>query len=260
LFRRGKFGRERYAAFPRECACFRNRRPARVVLEQLGNAEVEQLDMTVDADEHVRRLDVAVHDQVGVRVGDCLQDIEKETQARFDAERVLNAIPIDGLTIDVLENEKGLPDWRHTGVDEPRNVWMREAREDVALAAEPLFASGIHARDVQQLDRRASFKAAVASFREPHRAHSALTDERDQPIGPENLPDKRLRGGRRRRARNRVFEKARVVYRLMLSEQPRQVGGKRRVARADGREPRRALVGRSVERLVEIRTEDAPTV
>jgi hypothetical protein len=49
-----------------------------IALEQLGNPEVEQLDLAADADEHVGRLDVAVHDQVGVCVGDGLEHVEKQ--------------------------------------------------------------------------------------------------------------------------------------------------------------------------------------
>ena len=40
----------------------------RLVAEQLGNAEVEQLDIVIGTEQHVGRLDVAVHHQVLVRV------------------------------------------------------------------------------------------------------------------------------------------------------------------------------------------------
>ena len=52
----------------------------------------------------------------------------------------------------------------------------RQPREDVAFAPEPLFAGAADQRDVQQLDRRASFESAVAPFGEPDAAHSALAD------------------------------------------------------------------------------------
>ena len=40
-----------------------------------------------------------------MRVGDGLQHIEKETDARLDPERVLVAVAVDGLTVHVLEDE-----------------------------------------------------------------------------------------------------------------------------------------------------------
>ncbi len=51
-----------------------------IALDQLGDAEVEQLHLSIGADEHVRRLDVPVHDQVGVCVRDRLEDVEEEPQ------------------------------------------------------------------------------------------------------------------------------------------------------------------------------------
>ncbi len=56
-----------------------------VALDQLGDAEVEQLDLTVGADEHVGRLDVAVDDQVGVGVRDRFEDVEEQAEAGLDA-------------------------------------------------------------------------------------------------------------------------------------------------------------------------------
>ena len=41
---------------------------------------------------------------------------------------------------DVLEHEIGLARRRHAGVEEMRDVRMREPREDVAFAPEPLLA------------------------------------------------------------------------------------------------------------------------
>ncbi len=46
-----------------------------------------------------------MHDEVGVRVRDGGENIEKEPDARFDAERVLVAIAIDWQAVDVLEHQ-----------------------------------------------------------------------------------------------------------------------------------------------------------
>src|ERR1700682_75863 len=73
LWRRESRG-ERPLAFACESSCHRRRR---FIFEKLGNPEVEQLDMTVVRDEHGRRLDVAVDNQVGVRVRNGRQDVQK---------------------------------------------------------------------------------------------------------------------------------------------------------------------------------------
>ena len=154
----------------------------------LAIAEVEQLDVAVAADEHVGRLEVAVHDQVGVRVGDGLQDIEEQAQPGLDAERVLGAVAVDALTVDVLDDEIRLARLRHPGIDEVGDVGMGQPGQEVAFAPEALLAGRSHQRQVQQLDRRAPFEAAVAAFGQPDAAHPALADERNQPVGPEGLP------------------------------------------------------------------------
>ena len=109
----------------------------------------------------------------------------------------------------------------------------RQPGEDVAFAPEPLFARAAHQRDVQQLDRGASFEAAVAALGQPDAAHPALADPRDQPVGAEGLPRQRERQRRVRRQRHGAFQKARLVHGLVLGEQRPQIGGERRVPRAD---------------------------
>ena len=133
--------------------------------------------MTVDADEDVARLDVAVHDEVGVCVGDRLEHVEKQAQARLHAERVLVAVAVDGLPIDVLEHEVRLAIRGDTGVGEAGDVRMRQPREDASFAPEALFARAPHDRDVQQLDRRAPDEPAVAALGQPHASHPALADQ-----------------------------------------------------------------------------------
>ena len=167
--------------------------PLGIPLEQLGDPEVEQLDLPIDPDEHVRRLDVAVHDQVGVRVGDSLQHIEEQAETGLDSQRMFAAVAVDAQTVHVLEDEIRLARRRHPRIDEVRDVRVGEPGENVAFAPEPLFAGAPQQREVQQLDRRAPFEAAVAALGQPHAAHAALTDSRDQAVGAEGLPLQRPR-------------------------------------------------------------------
>ena len=125
LLGRGVLRRQRDAAFARQ-----HRHRCRRRLEQLGDAEVEQLDLAVAGHEHVRRLQVAVDDQVGVGVRDRRQDVEEQADARLDAEPLVVAVAIDVLAVDVLEHQVGLTGARHAGVDQPRDVRVREPGED----------------------------------------------------------------------------------------------------------------------------------
>ncbi len=111
-----------------------------VVAEQLGDAEVEQLDLAAGGDEHVRRLQVAVDDQVGVGVRDRRLDVQEQADARLDAEPLVVAVAIDVLAVDVLQHQVGLPGSRDAGVDQPRDVRVRELGQHRPFAAEPALA------------------------------------------------------------------------------------------------------------------------
>jgi hypothetical protein len=65
LFGRGKLRREGDAGFARQLRC---RGDAPFVLQQFGDAEVQQLYLTANVDEHIRRFDIAMDDQVGMRI------------------------------------------------------------------------------------------------------------------------------------------------------------------------------------------------
>ena len=77
--------------------------------QQLGNAEVQQLHLAVFSDQHVRRLEVAVHDQVGMRMGNRVQHVKEEADARFHIQRVLVAVSVDVLAFDIFQDEIRLP-------------------------------------------------------------------------------------------------------------------------------------------------------
>ena len=174
LFRRRILRRHHRAAFARQRARRPTGEPAGIALDQLGDAEVEELGLPVGADQHVRRLDVTVHDQVGVGVRDRVHHVEAQAQARLDPERARVAVLVDALAVHVLEDEIRLSRRGDPGVDEMRDVRMPQAGEDGALAAETFFAGAPDERDVQQLDGRGALKPAVAAFGQPHAAGSAL--------------------------------------------------------------------------------------
>src|SRR5205814_2698571 len=91
-------------------------------------------------DEHIRRLDVAVDDQIGMRVADRGEHVDKKAQPFIDAQSVRIAIAVDPLSFDVLEDEVRLPGGRYAGVDQPSDVRLREAREDAAFTQKTFLA------------------------------------------------------------------------------------------------------------------------
>ena len=118
-----------------------------------------------------------MHDQIGMRVGDGRQHVEKQTQARFDAESLAVAVAVDRLPLDVLQHDIGLAKCRHARVNEMGNVRMGKPGQDAALAPEALLPSAADEAGVQELDRRLPLEAAVAPPGKPDVAHAPLPDQ-----------------------------------------------------------------------------------
>ncbi len=134
---------------------------------------------------------------------------------------------------------------------------MRQAREDRAFAPEAIFARAADQRGVQQLHRRVPFEASVAAAREPHRAHPAVTDRRDQRVGANLLPGQRRARGPFGRLRE-VREEPVALDRLVPGEQAFEVGGDVGRFRTHRIQQRAAFVGREIERPLEIWTDSFP--
>ncbi len=87
----------------------RERRQVRLRLvvrvEQLGDAEVEQLDLAVGGDEHVRRLQIAMHDQRAMRGFDRAAHLQEQLQARAQIEPIVARIVGDRHAVDEIERD-----------------------------------------------------------------------------------------------------------------------------------------------------------
>ena len=150
------------------------------------------------------------------------------------------AVAIDRLAVDVLEDEVRLAARRDAGVDQPGDVRVGQPREQAAFAPEPLLAArraGAHQREVQQLDRGAALEAAVRALGQPDRAHAAVPDRRDQPIGADGVAGERHLLGRRDGA---LFEKALFEHGPALVEELLEVGRHVRLLARAGAPARRA--------------------
>jgi hypothetical protein len=87
-------------------------------VEQLGDAEVEQLHLPVGGDQDVGRLQVAVHDEMSVRVDHRIADGAEELEAALHIKSASIAVAVDGIAFDQLHREVRKP-----GIGEP--AWQR---------------------------------------------------------------------------------------------------------------------------------------
>ena len=85
--------------------------PFRVVLglDQLGYSEVQQLDVAVLTHQHVRRFEVAMHNQVCVGRCDRIEYLKKKADARVKIKLALIAVAVDLVAVDIFEHKIGLP-------------------------------------------------------------------------------------------------------------------------------------------------------
>jgi hypothetical protein len=177
LFGRGVFRRQRRAGLPREF-----RLGGRAVDEKLGDAEVEQHDLAALPDQDVGGLQIAVNDVLAVRVRDCAEHLQKEYEPLIDPKLVRIAVRGERFPGDELHGEKGLAPSTHAGVINMRDVRVRQVREDVAFAGEPIGELSSQQMDVGQLQRDGARGERVGAHRQPHRAHAATADLANQPV------------------------------------------------------------------------------
>src|SRR2546430_4873196 len=111
--------------------------------------------------------------------------LQKKADPRRTIERVAPDIGVDGLTVDVLEHQVRLPRRAHAGVEQLGDAGMLQAGQRRALAAEARLPRAGETREVEQLDRREPFEAAIRARRQPHRAHAALAERALQPVSAE---------------------------------------------------------------------------
>jgi hypothetical protein len=244
-------GSERAAAGLRQLG----RRFGRVfAAEQLGDAEVEQLHLPLGGHEDVARLEIAVEDEVAVGVRDRVEHVENEADAGADVEPALVAPAVDRHAVDMLEDEIRLAAFGDAGVEEARDVRMRESRERLALAREPRRAAAAEQREVEQLERDARVVAAVAAASEPDAAHAAGAERAFDGVGAERAAGERRLFGREGAA----FEEVLGVERVFLREHLLDRSGEVRIRGAQRDEARRAAGGIELEQLVEERADALP--
>jgi hypothetical protein len=171
------------------------RRPRRGVggaavgrVEQLGDAEVEQLHPAVAADQDVARLQVAMDDEVPVRVGDGVADLAEKPQPLLEVVAARSAVRDEGRAFDVFEHRVGPAVRRHAAVEDPRDPRVLETGEDLALGVETLELPRRLA--AQHLDRHQLLEGAVDAGGGVDLARAAFTDE------ARHLPGAEPRAGR----------------------------------------------------------------
>ena len=157
-------------------------------LDELGDAEVEQVNLSLRVDQDVGRLEIAMDDQSRMRVRDRAGDLRDERDPGAYVELVLAAVDVDRLAFDVLEREIRPAVLGDARVIQASDVRMLERREDLALLSRAL--GELRQRPpVRQLQRDLSPQDAVGALRQPYGAHAAFADRAEQSVRTDYAAD-----------------------------------------------------------------------
>ncbi len=250
LLGRGELRRERVAGAGGE----RRFRAGAGVVQQLGDAEVQQLHVAGLRHQDVAGLQVAVQHQAVVRLRHRGQDVQHQRQPLRGGQREALAVLVDGLAVDVLQHQVRLGAVGHdAGIEQARDVRVRQARQDAALALEARRVAVAEQARAQELDRHLALVAAVVAARQPHGAHAAVADLAHQRVGADGLSRQAGGLGQRRRG----HELAALDGGQVLQHRGDGVG-QLGIARPQRLEADVAFVVRQVQEVVEQRREPAP--
>ena len=168
--------------------------PARWI-DRLGDAEVQQLDLPPRGDQHVARLEVAVQQQVAVRVGHRLGQLQEQRQALLH--RQAHAGLVDRSPGHVFHDEVGQAVGRAAGIEQVGDVRMVQPRERLLLEREARqHRVGVHAA-LEHLDGGLAAEGAVGALGQPHLAHAPAADGRGDAPRAAALADAAVRQVRR---------------------------------------------------------------
>ena len=173
----GVVGREDAPRRLRQCSM-----RLRVVLDQLGDSEVEQPDLALLRDQDVRGLEVAVNHRAGMGERHGVGHLEQQPKAARQARHVLAAMLVDRQALDVLQCQERLAVRGDTGVVETGDARVLQRREDVPLARETLRKGTAGLADRRQLERNLAIQLPVGPLGPPDLAHAARTEPAEQAI------------------------------------------------------------------------------
>jgi hypothetical protein len=166
----------------------RARRGARLLarcdgLDSFCQAEVEDLDVAVPADEEVLRLQVPVDDALLVRGGEAPSDLERVIHGLLLRDRSRVELPAQRLALQKLHDGVGDALLVAEVIDR-EDVRMGQGRDGLRFSLEPRERVGIRGDGRwQDLDGDVAIEFPVPRL--PDLAHPARADRREDLVGPE---------------------------------------------------------------------------
>src|SRR5690606_21675246 len=125
----------------------------RIVIKGSRDAKIKQLGLALPRDQDIGWLEVAMHDQVAMRIGDGRDDIAHKNDTGSRIGRVPLTPFVEAFTIDKLGGEECLTVCIGAAIEQGCNIRMLKPCEDAALALESTRVIPIDAESGDLLDR-----------------------------------------------------------------------------------------------------------
>ena len=152
-----------------------------------------------------------MNDKMPVCVGDRAADFAKKRQPFDDGKLMRVAVLVDRKSFDVLHHEIRKAILCRPAVEQPRNVRVVEARENLPLVAEvPQDGICVHAT-LYQLDGNPLLVFIIGAFGQENRAHPPAPDLTDNAIAIDDLARRETIGAFGGKEAIRFIEKSLAV-------------------------------------------------
>ena len=155
--------------------------------EQLGDAEIQQLGHAGGSDQHVAWLQVAVDDELRVRVSHRTHHLHEQPHHVLQVAAL--APSVDRLAVDILQRQVRAAVGAESRVIQHGYVRMLQPREDFALASDALRQILVDPFGARQLQRHGALHHAVGALRQPYRPHAAFGQLALQPPRADAVAD-----------------------------------------------------------------------
>ncbi len=164
------------------------------VLGQLADAEIDQFYLAVMRDHDVRRLDVAMQDQVAVRVADRRANLQQQAHDLARSQRVLLAVRTNVTAFDQLGDQirRAIPG--NAAIEQHRDVGMVHASEQLLLALEAFGATGGQHQQREKFQRAVLLEGDIIALGQEYRGHAASAQLAKQGPVADQPADQRLTG------------------------------------------------------------------
>ena len=161
-----------------------------VLVQQAGDAEIEQLGVTFPVHQDVRRLDVAMHDQLPVRMVHGIAGLCQQFHATRQRCTLRVAPGGDVIATHQLHRQPGLAGIVDAAIQQLRDVRVLQSRQHLPLAHEARGQRCVTGPDA--LDRHVLLERAIDAACAEHFAHPALADALEQLVGTDALVERRV--------------------------------------------------------------------